>query len=80
MGGEVRCQFSVKPKSTGERTLCVMFDSKELEDVDGMLTVTVAAVGEYSPAAPPIEAALYTVMCTHHHSCLLKSFSPLVID
>lgn len=46
VGGEVRCQFSVKPKSTGERTLCVMFDSKELEDVDGMLTVTVAAVGE----------------------------------
>lgn len=49
VGGEVRCQFSVKPKSTGERTLCVMFDSKELEDVDGMLTVVVATAGGAAP-------------------------------
>lgn len=41
VGGEVRCQFTVKPTTAGERTLSVMFDSKELEDVDGMLTVTV---------------------------------------
>ncbi|XP_063866292.1 annulin-like isoform X1 [Scylla paramamosain] len=41
VGGEARCQFTVKPTTAGERTLCVMFDSKELEDVDGMLTVTV---------------------------------------
>lgn len=48
MGGEVRCQFTVKPVTAGERTLSVMFDSKELEDVDGMLTVTVT---EATPAA-----------------------------
>lgn len=58
VGGEVRCEFTVKPSTKGERTLCVMFDSKELEDVDGMLTVTVATQGESSSAAPRIAARL----------------------
>lgn len=41
VGGEASCEFTIRPLTSGERTLNVMFDSKELEDVDGMLTVTV---------------------------------------
>ncbi|KAG0729864.1 Annulin [Chionoecetes opilio] len=48
VAGEVRCQFKVKPSRAGERTLSINFYSKELEDVDGMLTVTVP---EPKPAA-----------------------------
>ena len=53
MGGEARCQFTVKPTKTGEQTLSVMFDSREMEDVDGMLTVTVTET-EKTPVVPVV--------------------------
>lgn len=42
VGGEAKCEFMVKPIIGGQRTLTVMFDSRQLEDVDGFLTVEVA--------------------------------------
>ncbi|XP_042224998.1 annulin-like isoform X2 [Homarus americanus] len=44
VGGEAKCEFMVKPIIGGERTLTVMFDSRQLEDVDGLLTLEVAEV------------------------------------
>ncbi|XP_045587837.1 annulin isoform X2 [Procambarus clarkii] len=44
--GEVRCEFTVLPSISGERTLNIMFDSHQLEDVDGLLTLQ---VGEALP-------------------------------
>ncbi|KAK3873095.1 hypothetical protein Pcinc_021851 [Petrolisthes cinctipes] len=51
-GGEACCEFTVRPLISGERTLTVMFDSRQLEDVDGMLTVSVT-----DPEDPAVEAS-----------------------
>ncbi|XP_037795328.1 annulin-like [Penaeus monodon] len=41
VGGCAKCEFLVKPTLSGEKTVNVMFDSKQLEDVDGHLAVNV---------------------------------------
>lgn len=51
VGGVVKCGFSIIPSIKGERTINVIFDSKQLEDVDGMLTVNVAPAQEPIPAS-----------------------------
>ena len=40
-GGEAGCEFKVTPRLAGPRTLTVLFESKELDDVDGLLEVAV---------------------------------------
>lgn len=47
VGGEAACDFTITPTIKGEKSISIIFDSRQLEDVDGMLTVQV------SPALEP---------------------------
>ncbi|KAK8749209.1 hypothetical protein OTU49_015733 [Cherax quadricarinatus] len=42
VGSEAKCEFTVKPTTSGERALNIKFDSQQLEDVDGLTTVQVS--------------------------------------